>query len=62
VADANQSSQRGAASATNCQRALTWVQRLKRVFAIDIETCRQCGGRLNRRRQVAIRQGSSSPA
>jgi hypothetical protein len=26
-------------------RALTWAQRLKRVFAIDIETCRQGGGR-----------------
>ncbi len=24
----------------------TWMQRLKRVFAIDIETCRRCGGRL----------------
>ena len=34
------------ASATARQRALTWAQRLKRVFAIDIEICRQCGGRL----------------
>jgi len=25
---------------------LTWAQRFKRVFAIDIESCRQCGGRL----------------
>ena len=33
-------------SATDRQRAMTWSQRLKRVFAIDIETCRQCGGRL----------------
>jgi len=24
--------------------ALTWAQRLKRVFGIDIETCRECGG------------------
>jgi hypothetical protein len=24
--------------------AMTWAQRLKRVFNIDIETCRQCGG------------------
>jgi hypothetical protein len=23
--------------------ALTWGQRLKRVFNIDIETCRECG-------------------
>ena len=28
------------------QRSLTWAQRLKRVFAIDIETCRRCGGKL----------------
>jgi hypothetical protein len=34
------------ASATGRRRALTWAQRLKRVFAIDIETCRGCGGRL----------------
>ena len=25
---------------------MTWAQRLRRVFAIDIESCRQCGGRL----------------
>jgi hypothetical protein len=25
---------------------MTWAQRLKRVFAIDIETCRRCGGKL----------------
>lgn len=24
--------------------AMTWAQRLKRVFNIDIETCRECGG------------------
>lgn len=24
--------------------AMTWAQRLKRVFNIDIETCEQCGG------------------
>jgi Putative transposase len=23
---------------------MTWAQRLKRVFAIDIERCRRCGG------------------
>ena len=27
-------------------RSMTWSQRLKRVFAIEIETCRRCGGRL----------------
>jgi hypothetical protein len=26
--------------------AMTWAQRLKRVFAIEIETCRRCGGKL----------------
>lgn len=25
---------------------MTWAERLKRVFAIEIETCRRCGGRL----------------
>ena len=25
---------------------MTWAQRLKRVFAIDIETCPDCGGKL----------------
>jgi hypothetical protein len=39
-------SERGEAAATGRQRAMTWAQRLKRVFAIEIETCRQCGGRL----------------
>ena len=24
--------------------AMTWAQRLKRVFNIDVETCRDCGG------------------
>ena len=38
--------ERGEAAATDRQRAMSWAQRLKRVFAIDIETCRQCGGHL----------------
>lgn len=25
---------------------MTWAQRLKRVFAIEIETCQRCGGKL----------------
>ncbi|MCP3953175.1 MAG: hypothetical protein GY697_13305, partial [Desulfobacterales bacterium] len=25
-------------------QAMTWAQRLKRVFHIDIETCRECSG------------------
>jgi hypothetical protein len=37
---------RSGAAATDRQRTLTWAQRLKRVFAIEIETCRRCGGRL----------------
>jgi hypothetical protein len=27
-----------------CRAAMTWAQRLKRVFGIDIETCHACGG------------------
>jgi hypothetical protein len=26
--------------------AMTWAQRLKRVFSIDIATCEKCGGDL----------------
>jgi hypothetical protein len=37
---------RGEVSVRDRQRAMSWAQRLKRVFAIDIETCRQCGGKL----------------
>ncbi len=36
----------GEVSASDRQRAMSWAQRLKRVFAIDIETCQQCSGRL----------------
>jgi len=25
---------------------MSWMQRLKRVFAIDIEACPECGGKL----------------
>ena len=28
------------------QAPMSWMQRLKRVFAIDIETCPDCGGKL----------------
>jgi hypothetical protein len=38
--------QGGEPSDTDRQRSLTWAQRLKRVFSIDIETCRRCGGQL----------------
>ena len=27
-----------------CRASMTWAQHLKRVFGIDIETCRACGG------------------
>ena len=37
--------ERGEAAATGRQRAMSWAQRLKRVFAIDIETCSECGGK-----------------
>jgi hypothetical protein len=29
---------------TQKHQSMTWAQRLKRVFNIDIETCEQCGG------------------
>ena len=29
-----------------CHAAMTWAQRLRRVFNIDIETCGRCGGSL----------------
>ena len=32
------------ATAAEQHRAMTWAQRLKRVFNIDIETCEACGG------------------
>jgi hypothetical protein len=40
------SAARGEVSVSDRQRAMSWAQRLRRVFAIDIETCRQCGGHL----------------
>jgi Putative transposase len=43
---ATQAGKCGEGSATDRQRSLTWAQRLKRVFAIDIEACRRCGGKL----------------
>ena len=45
-AAAEKSHERGEAAATDRQRAMSWAQRLRRVFAIDVETCRQCGGKL----------------
>jgi len=45
-AAADNSKDRGEPLATDRQRSLTWAQRLKRVFAIDIEVCRRCGGKL----------------
>jgi len=38
--------ERSEAVAIDRHQGMSWAQRLKRVFAIDIETCRQCGGRL----------------
>jgi len=38
--------QQAAGQASVQRYSPTWMQRLKRVFAIDIETCRRCGGRL----------------
>jgi hypothetical protein len=39
--------------------AMTWAQRLKRVFNIDVETCRACGG--SACDQKRLRQGIGSP-
>jgi hypothetical protein len=44
AAAAGQAVESGEPSAADRQRSLTWAQRLKRVFAIDIEVCRRCGG------------------
>jgi hypothetical protein len=33
-------------TASERRAALSWDQRLKRVFRIDIETCRHCAGRM----------------
>ena len=46
AAAASQTDECGEPSASDRQRAMTWAQRLKRVFAIDIEVCRRCGGQL----------------
>lgn len=46
VAAANRTSECGEAAPADRQRCLTWAQRLKRVFAIDIEVCRRCGEKL----------------
>ena len=35
-----------AKTASERHAAMTWARRLKRVFRIDIETCRHCGGRV----------------
>jgi hypothetical protein len=33
-----------AAQPAECRASMSWAQRLKRVFNIDIETCSVCGG------------------
>jgi hypothetical protein len=40
----NQATALGEQDASPCHVSMTWAQRLKRVFHIDIETCIQCGG------------------
>ena len=32
---------------TERRASMTWAQRLKRVFTIDIKSCRECGGTVN---------------
>lgn len=46
VAAAGKAVESSEPSATDRQRAMTWAKCLKRVFAIDIEVCRRCGGKL----------------
>ena len=44
-------------SAAKRRAGMTWAQRLKRVFGIDIESCPACGGAL--RILACISQGSN---
>jgi hypothetical protein len=37
---------KGRVDADKPRAPMSWIQRLKRVFAIDIETCPECGGKL----------------
>jgi hypothetical protein len=46
VPSARAVAERSEAAAIDRQQGMSWAQRLKRVFAIDIEICRRCGGRL----------------
>jgi len=46
AAAANQASECAETSAADRQRSLSRPQRLKRVFAIEIEICRRRGGKL----------------
>ena len=39
-------SEESAAAQTQPRPGMSWMQRLKRVFAIDIVSCRRCGGQL----------------
>ena len=59
AAAGNKAKECGEPLATDRQRSLTWAQRLKRVFTIDIEVCRRCGGRL---RVIASIEESVDPA
>jgi len=49
----------GPVSTADRQRGLTWARRLKRVSAIDIEHCRQRGGRLRVNACIEARPSSS---
>jgi hypothetical protein len=46
VPSAGAVAERSEAAAIDRHQGMSWAQRLKRVFVIDIETWRQCGGRL----------------
>ena len=36
-------------SSVDCHKSLTWAERLKRVFKIDVSVCSRCGGDAERR-------------
>ena len=46
TADANADTSDDHRTPDEKRRSMTWAQRLKRVFGIDVETCVHCGGRV----------------
>lgn len=46
TADANADTSADHRTPDEKRRSMTWAQRLKRVFGIDVETCVHCGGKV----------------